>query len=536
MPDLDGPQVMTALRRDDIEVGVLFLSAGTDGGTSYGVVADGARGYLSKKAGRQEICEAISRVARGETVLAAEVQSGLASEIGRRQVALRRPRAHRARARDPQAGRRGPLGPRHRARDPSQPDDRQGPPAHALREAGGLRPRRRGGGGDAQGAARIAAAAKTGGDPGAPGPGQERRGTGRRSEDLERETLELVVEQMRDSAIFALDLDGVVLTWNRGAERIFGYPREEIVGRGYDVFFPDADRVSGRPGLILDAARMRGAHQDEAPRVRSDGTTFWAEVVTTALLHSDGTPRAYSNRVRDITERRRAEEQLSKRAAEVAQLADERARLVLQLLDAEQRERRRVSQALHDDALQNLIAAFDELSAANGGSATHEEACRRIAPLLERTIDQLRDTALELHPLLLERKGLLVALDAIARGAAGLGGFRVSVRVDPGAASVNDRMVLSVARELLVNAAKHSKASRVSVVAQPSDGGVDLTVSDDGVGLSAERREEALGEGHIGLASLAERLSAIGGELSLASPGEGTVATAAIPADPSAGE
>ena len=85
MPDLDGPQVMRALRREGLEVEVIFLSAGTDGGTSYGVVADGARGYLSKKAGRQEICEAISRVARGETVLAAEVQSGLASEIGRRQ-------------------------------------------------------------------------------------------------------------------------------------------------------------------------------------------------------------------------------------------------------------------------------------------------------------------------------------------------------------------------------------------------------------------------------------------------------------------
>jgi two-component system, NarL family, nitrate/nitrite response regulator NarL len=86
MPDLDGPQVMRALRREGLEVEVIFLSAGTDGGTSYGVVADGARGYLSKKAGRQEICEAISRVARGETVLAAEVQSGLASEIGRRQA------------------------------------------------------------------------------------------------------------------------------------------------------------------------------------------------------------------------------------------------------------------------------------------------------------------------------------------------------------------------------------------------------------------------------------------------------------------
>ena len=85
MPDLDGPSVMRALRRESLDVGVLFLSAGTDGGTSYGVVADGAKGYLTKRAGRREICEAISRVARGETVLASEVQEGLASEIGRRQ-------------------------------------------------------------------------------------------------------------------------------------------------------------------------------------------------------------------------------------------------------------------------------------------------------------------------------------------------------------------------------------------------------------------------------------------------------------------
>jgi two-component system nitrate/nitrite response regulator NarL len=91
MPDLDGPQVMRALRRDDVHVGVLFLSAGTDGGTSYRVVADGARGYLSKQAGRREICEAISRVARGETVLAPEVQADLASEIGRRQDATEGP-------------------------------------------------------------------------------------------------------------------------------------------------------------------------------------------------------------------------------------------------------------------------------------------------------------------------------------------------------------------------------------------------------------------------------------------------------------
>jgi two-component system NarL family sensor kinase len=97
-------------------------------------------------------------------------------------------------------------------------------------------------------------------------------------------------------------------------------------------------------------------------------------------------------------------------------------------------------------------------------------------------------------------------------------------------------MVLSVARELLVNAAKHAHASRVSVVAAPARGGVGLTISDDGVGISEERRERALDEGHIGLASVAERLAAIGGELALSNSGRGTVATATIPVDPSATE
>ncbi len=87
MPQLDGPKVMHALKRDGIETAVMFLSAEAEGSTAYDVVADGARAYLSKDSDRQEICEAISRIARGETVLAPEVQGGLAAEIAQREAA-----------------------------------------------------------------------------------------------------------------------------------------------------------------------------------------------------------------------------------------------------------------------------------------------------------------------------------------------------------------------------------------------------------------------------------------------------------------
>jgi two-component system NarL family sensor kinase len=141
------------------------------------------------------------------------------------------------------------------------------------------------------------------------------------------------------------------------------------------------------------------------------------------------------------------------------------------------------------------------------------------------------DTAPELHPLVLERKGLAVALNAVARGASTRGGFRASVRVDPEAAGLDDQLVLSVARELLDNASKHSGAARVSVVVEREEDGGAIMVADDGIGIGADRPEQALSEGHIGLASIAERLRALGGGFEISpGPGGGTTAVARFPA------
>ena len=91
MPELEGPQVLSAVRREGVKTEVLFLSAFMEPELAYRTVADGAKGYLSKEASRQEICEAILTVARGETALAAAVQAGLASEIQQRERSDGRP-------------------------------------------------------------------------------------------------------------------------------------------------------------------------------------------------------------------------------------------------------------------------------------------------------------------------------------------------------------------------------------------------------------------------------------------------------------
>jgi PAS domain S-box-containing protein len=124
----------------------------------------------------------------------------------------------------------------------------------------------------------------------------------------------LLVESVRDYAIFMLDADGFVATWSRGAEHIKGYRAEEIVGKHFSAFYPPEDVAAGKPKWELQQAQAEGRVEDEGWRVRKDGSLFWANVVITALRDEDGRLRGYAKVTRDLSERRRAEQEL--RAAE----------------------------------------------------------------------------------------------------------------------------------------------------------------------------------------------------------------------------
>ena len=208
-------------------------------------------------------------------------------------------------------------------------------------------------------------------------------------------------------------------------------------------------------------------------------------------------------------------------------LERERATLVAQVLEAEERERARVAQALHDDALQSLLAAHQDLIEAAPGRAQ----VTRAHEIMGVAIDRVRDAVSALHPVILEQRGLGPALEAVCTQAERQGGFKSRLRVEPDAAGATDGLVFSVARELVTNAARHAGASHLDVSVEARDGEILLTVADDGRGIDAGRRDEALGEGHIGLASIVQRLEAIGGSLVLETPeGGGTRAVATIPA------
>ena len=202
--------------------------------------------------------------------------------------------------------------------------------------------------------------------------------------------------------------------------------------------------------------------------------------------------------------------------------------LVANVMEAEDQGRRRIAQLIHDDSLQTLLAANQELIEAAPG----REQVQRAHEVVAAAIGRLREALLALHPVTLEQGGLDQAMGAVARSAARQGGFEVDVDLAPDAIDLHDEHVLAVARELLTNAARHSGATRVTVKLRRSAYAVELEIADDGRGMPPGRRESALAQGHIGLASVTERVQQAGGTFELESSSAGTVARARLPLQP----
>jgi PAS domain S-box-containing protein len=129
--------------------------------------------------------------------------------------------------------------------------------------------------------------------------------------DSERQ-FRLLVSSVVDYALYMLDPNGVVISWNAGAQNIKGYAAEEIVGQHFSRFYPDAERAAGVPSRVLQIAREKGRYEAEGWRVRKDGSLFWALVVIDAIHDEDGRLIGFAKITRDMTERRQAQLELQK--------------------------------------------------------------------------------------------------------------------------------------------------------------------------------------------------------------------------------
>jgi PAS domain S-box-containing protein len=132
----------------------------------------------------------------------------------------------------------------------------------------------------------------------------------------------LLVETVSDYAIFLLDPQGRIVSWNAGAQRIKGYGAAEILGRHFSLFYTPEDLAAGRPGELLATAEREGRIEDEGWRLRKDGSRFWADVVITALRDASGRVSGYAKVTRDMTELRRSRERVETSEARLRAFAD----------------------------------------------------------------------------------------------------------------------------------------------------------------------------------------------------------------------
>jgi two-component system NarL family sensor kinase len=278
-----------------------------------------------------------------------------------------------------------------------------------------------------------------------------------------------------------------------------------------------------------------------AARLRPDVTAKWAAAscgafVLLSVLHpSAGEGEATSRTISQVTylawtglAATLVSQVLAQRDAAIARLAQQRGQLAAHALTAEQRERRRLAEILHDESVQTLSLAQHEL--VDYRRTQRDASFERAREAIRATMGQLRGEIFELHPYVLDHAGLAAALRAIADRTAERMGAQITVAVDPAASGGHDELIVVLARELLSNAAKHSGAEHVALAVAADSERIELEVRDDGAGFDPGRRGDALRRGHIGLASSEQRVEALGGELTIESaPGRGTAVRASLP-------
>jgi signal transduction histidine kinase len=293
------------------------------------------------------------------------------------------------------------------------------------------------------------------------------------------------------------------------------------------------------PVLLQDAAAEDRYEVAEAARGREVGSGVTCVIAAVGLPF--GVLAAHSPRVgafdsADVDRVRRIADIVALAVARVrsdrhvTELAEVRGRLVMETVAAEERERKRLAEALHDGAMQNVVTAGYDLDALMAGDGGRERITRARAAIAG-ALGELRSAVQELHPIVLEAAGLTVALERLCEEQAGRSDAEFVLDLSRDAEGRHDRLLFELARELVGNAVRHAGAGRIEVAVGLRDRELVLTVGDDGRGMRRGSRAAALRAGHIGLASAAERVELAGGRLDIASaPGKGTTVTARLPA------
>ncbi len=363
------------------------------------------------------------------------------------------------------------------------------------------------------------------------------------------ERFRLLVEAVRDYAIFMLDTEGRIASWNIGAERIKGYKAEEILGKYFGVFYPEEDVLNGKPQWELIIAAKEGRFEDEGWRIRKDGSRFWANVIIAAIRDATGKLIGYGKVTRDMTDKMKVQRALE---AEVAEKRDAQRLLVasanslrqlsLHLLRTQDEERRRIGRDLHDSLGQYLAVLkmkLESLSMAVGSSeesvAADFEECVSLA---NDCIKEVRTVSYLLYPPMLEEMGLISAIPWYLDGFSARSGIRSQFDVGENCGRLprdSELAMFRVLQESVTNVHRHSGSPTVKVRLFTEGGMCVLEIQDQGKGLPEETLEpngkQSPNATGVGIRSMDERMRCIGGGLEVISGKIGTTVRATVPAE-----
>ncbi|HYU16246.1 MAG TPA: PAS domain S-box protein [Candidatus Acidoferrum sp.] len=346
------------------------------------------------------------------------------------------------------------------------------------------------------------------------------------------ECYRVLVDGIADYAIFLVDGEGRIATWNAGAERITGHPADAAVGQHVSRVYLEEDVRARKPAAELHAAAAQGRFEADGWRRRRDGSRFWASTVVTALRDGAGGLLGFAVVARDDTERRLHEEALG--------AAQDRLRALAAHVDAAaEREKARLAREIHDVLGQELtglkmdiawigrrLAAADREPAGSG----IRDRLAAMGGQVDGCIQTIRRIATGLRPTLLDDLGLAAAIEWQAREFESRSGLTVEVSLPEDDLSVERERAAALFRilqELLTNVARHAAAHQVRVRLEQTERCLVLEVADDGRGIDQAERARS---GSLGILGIRERVAAFGGTLELrGGPGRGTTAVVRVP-------
>ena len=341
----------------------------------------------------------------------------------------------------------------------------------------------------------------------------------------------LLIDAVKDYAIISLDADGLVTTWNTGAERLKGYSSGEIIGQHMSRFYPQADIARRKPDQELQQAASTGHMEDQGWRVRKDGSHFWAEVAITAVHDSAGKLIGFLKIAKDITAKRDAEDQIQKLNSELTQRVEE--------LGTVNRELESFSYSVSHDLRAPLrhVDGFARILKEEYSPTLPEDAIRYLDRILEAAthMGQLIDDLLNLARIgrrEMKREGVRIAnvvKQAIAELPSEAQERRIEWRIEPLPEMNCDAGLLKlVFTNLLSNAVKFTRKQPIAVIeigARMTGGVATIFVRDNGVGFDPRyadklfgvfqrlhRHEDFEGTG-VGLATVQRIIHRHGGEI-----------------------